>query len=254
MSTIDEAATDGADGELRGLAAAYALGALDADDLARFEAALAASPRLSAEVAAFEAALVGLPPAEEPPPALKSAVLAETLDAPQSPQAPSFAAEASPVTRLHPQRRWYRRPAMLAAAAAAVVLLVGAAVVGLGWSGDNGWGAQRQLAAIEQAPDRRSAEVELADGGTVTLVWSADEARSAVLADDLAALEPEQTYELWYIDADGATPAGTFDGGTGQSWRLLDGTMTPGVTVGVTVEPAGGSPRPTSEPIAVFET
>lgn len=260
MSTTDASATDGAGEELRGLAAGYALGALDSDEHSRFEAALAESPELRAEVAAFDEVRIGLAPAEEPPPGLRDAVLALTAEAPQAPPAARMpraqpaAHRPAPVARLDTRHPWYRRPAALVAAAAAVVLLVGGAVLGIGWPGENGWGAQRELAAIEQAPDRRSAEIELADGGTVTLVWSAEQARSAVLAEDLAELDPDRTYELWYIDAEGATPAGTFDGGSGESWRLLDGAMTPGVAVGITVEPAGGSPRPTSEPIAVFET
>jgi hypothetical protein len=33
---------------------------------------------------------------------------------------------------------------------------------------------------------------------------------------------------------------------------LLDGDAATATAVGITVEPAGGSPEPTSEPIAVF--
>ena len=65
----------------------------------------------------------------------------------------------------------------------------------------------------------------------------------------------DSTYELWYIDDSGATPAGTFDPARdGDAFVVLDGEFAPGLVVGITVEPAGGSPAPTTEPIAVFET
>jgi anti-sigma-K factor RskA len=35
---------------------------------------------------------------------------------------------------------------------------------------------------------------------------------------------------------------------------VLEGSFTPGVAVGVTVEPEGGSPQPTTEPIVVIPT
>jgi len=67
-------------------------------------------------------------------------------------------------------------------------------------------------------------------------------------------LDSDQTYELWYIDEAGAAPAGTFDVRGPETWRVLDGTFSPGVVVGITVEPAGGSPQPTTEPIVAIET
>jgi anti-sigma-K factor RskA len=59
------------------------------------------------------------------------------------------------------------------------------------------------------------------------------------------------TYALWYIGADGMTAAGTFDGDGGV---VLTGQMDAGDTVGVTVEPAGGSDAPTTDPIIMIET
>ena len=63
-----------------------------------------------------------------------------------------------------------------------------------------------------------------------------------------------KTYELWYLDKAGATPAGTFDASGSTQSVVLTGDMKAGDTVGVTIEPSGGSRSPTTAPIAVIET
>ena len=56
-------------------------------------------------------------------------------------------------------------------------------------------------------------------------------------------------------DAGAATPAGTFEpADDGRRSIVLAGSMNAGDTIGVTVEPAGGSPAPTGEPLFVVET
>ena len=85
-------------------------------------------------------------------------------------------------------------------------------------------------------------------------MWSEQLGRSAVQAAGLPDVGDDRTYELWYIDASGATPAGTFDPARGAAYVVLDGEFEPGLVVGVTVEPAGGSDAPTTDPIAAFET
>ena len=152
------------------------------------------------------------------------------------------------------RRRWFQRPAAIAASAAAAVLLIAGAIVGLNWGGPAGWGAQREVQAIAAAPDAQTATVTAEGGGDITLVWSEQLGRSAVQAAGLPDVGDDRTYELWYIDADRAMPAGTFDPARGEAYVVLDGEFEPGLLVGVTVEPAGGSEEPTTVPIAAFET
>jgi anti-sigma-K factor RskA len=133
-------------------------------------------------------------------------------------------------------------------------VLIAGAIIGVGWAGPNGWGAQREMAAIAEAPDARSSTHEIEGGGAVTLHWSAEQGRSAVVVEGLPDVGDASTYELWYIDDAGAQSAGTFDVAGGETWRVLEGDFAPGVAVGVTVEPAGGSPQPTTEPIVVIPT
>ncbi|MGA1837487.1 anti-sigma factor [Herbiconiux sp. 11R-BC] len=187
-------------------------------------------------------------------PTVAPAVLAP--DAPAGVDAPLVA--VGPAERRATQR-WYTRPAaILAAAAAAAALFVGGGLVGSALNGSGSSVATDAsasgLAAIAAAGDTQRSTVPLAGGGTATVVWSAELGRSAVLADGLPTLPDGKVYEAWYIDSSGATPAGTFTAaGSGTSWHVLNGTMAAGDAVGVTVEPAGGSPAPTTDPILVVQ-
>jgi len=60
-----------------------------------------------------------------------------------------------------------------------------------------------------------------------------------------------KTYEAWVIRGKRApSPAGLFRG-RGTTFVPIDGKVRKGSVVAVTVEPAGGSPAPTTKPFAV---
>lgn len=152
--------------------------------------------------------------------------------------------------------RWFARPVgVLAAAAAAVAIFVSGSVLGQGLTDDGG--VQRQassLAELTAASDLETTISDVAGGGSAKLIWSTELERAAVLVDDLPALDGDRTYQLWYIDGSGARPAGLFDASSaGTSWKVLDGTLTEADSVGITVEPSGGSTSPTSDPILVID-
>ena len=246
------------DKELGNLSGSYALNGLDAADLAEFEAHLGQSPATRDEVTELTdtAVLLGLAVEPVQPSAGLKASIMDQLDAhPQLPvAAASSAAFASPAGR-KAQARWFTRPVTaLAAVAAAIALFVGGGVITTSLA-QNSFAQQQadQLAAINSADDAQRASVDLADGGTATLVWSNSLLSSALIVDGLAPLPADRTYELWYINDAGARPAGTFGvAGSGSTWRVLDGTMKAGDTVGVTVEPRGGSDAPTTDPVVVI--
>lgn len=198
-----------------------------------------------------------------------SAPVESMLPAPATPLAPVAPASAAPPAEaMAPvgggpadraaRRRWFQRPGVILASAAAAVLLIAGAVVGVNWTGPAGWGAQRDVQAIAAADDAQTATVAVAGGGEVTLVWSEQLGRSAIRAEGLPGVAADETYELWYIDASGdelaATPAGLFEPDDGSAYVVLDGAFEPGLLVGITVEPAGGSDAPTSDPIVAIET
>jgi anti-sigma-K factor RskA len=151
--------------------------------------------------------------------------------------------------------------------AAAAVLLVAAGAAG--W-----WGlraqqqrddALRQLAVattapgagmgrILAAPDAKVQEVPVPGGGTMLIVHSQKDSVGGVMTVGMPATPPGHVYELWLADASGAMqPAGLMPGGEGTTWNELSGGLGSSTAIGVTVEPAGGSPAPTTDPILVTQ-
>ncbi|NIJ05125.1 anti-sigma factor domain-containing protein [Frigoribacterium faeni] len=154
--------------------------------------------------------------------------------------------------------RWFTRPvAVLGVAAAAAALFFGGGAL---LSEVTGSTQQQEATAssvdeIYAAGDFQRTVADVSTGGTATLVWSNELKRSAVVLDGLTSLPGDKTYELWYIGADGAVPAGTFDTASDSTvTKVLKGEMTPGDTIGLTIEPAGGSEQPTSEPILAVQS
>jgi anti-sigma-K factor RskA len=147
--------------------------------------------------------------------------------------------------------RWYMRPAtVLVAGAVAVAIFIGGTLDGLAGASQVEQQAS-DLTQIYAAPDSRQAKASVAGGGEATFVWSVQLGQSAVVITRLPMLKQGKTYELWYIDTrSNATPAGIFDASSsGATVELLDGEMAAGDTLGITIEPAGGSEKPTSAPI-----
>lgn len=267
-----------------GLSGAYSLDALSAEEKERFERALASSDELRAESAGFAdtAALLGSLDSVAPPPSLKADIFAKIqglpqlapltddtsdassesapVDAPVAESAP-IAEPASGATRTpgraesEAQRRWFRSPGALLGLAAASVAAIAGSIVGVNWPGPTGWGAQHELTSIQAAADATTFTSEVAGGGEVTVLWSADLGRAAVMVEGMPQPADGQTYELWFIDDSGAVPAGTFEpGDDGSTWRVLEGENSGSPAIGVTVEPEGGSPAPTTDPIVVVQT
>jgi len=256
----------------------YELGAETPDEAREFEAVaaelgLAAEPiappaSLKADLFAKLASTPQLPPLDELTPASvspapasvapASAVPAPASVAPASvAPAETLAAPESPA-QLKSRSRWFSRPiAIAAAAAAAVVLFVGGTFLGSALTGGDSFQEQQAsaLAAINAAPDAQRATADVEGGGTATLVWSGQLGQSALVAKNLPSLPNDKTYELWYIRDGKATAAGTMmPGNAPATWRVLDGKMAAGDTVGVTVEPRGGSTQPTTNPIVAISS
>ena len=116
--------------------------------------------------------------------------------------------------------------------------------------------AQAQQAAmlgIVGAPDAKIATTALGDGATVTVASSGKANKAAVMVHEMPPPPAGKTYELWFISADGAVPAGLMANADPSvaGMQVLDGAVDGATHVGITVEPAGGSPAPTTTPILV---
>lgn len=244
--------------DLGTMSGSYALNALDRGELAEFERHLEHSDETRSEVTELTDTAVLLGLAVEPvvPPASLKRSIMDKLDA--HPQVKAEGA-AAPVADLTPalrkaHARWYTRPVVgLTAAAAAIALIFGGIVASNTFTTLNHEQSQAgEFAAINGADDAQRASMPIVGGGTATLVWSDSLSSSALIADGLRPLPAGKVYELWYISAAGARPAGTFQAGGNRTWHVLDGSMSAGDAVGVTVEPSGGSEAPTTKPVVVI--
>ncbi|WP_030548954.1 anti-sigma factor domain-containing protein [Streptomyces albus] len=116
-----------------------------------------------------------------------------------------------------------------------------------------------QLALVLTAPDARTGSAPLGDGANGTVVVSRSEDRAAFLASGLPELPGGKVYQLWFDDGGTMRSAGLLtlaageDTGSAAGAVLMEGRVGGAGGVGVTVEPAGGSPQPTTEPLALME-
>ncbi|MGW5781993.1 anti-sigma factor [Streptomyces sp. NPDC003863] len=167
--------------------------------------------------------------------------------------------------RTRPVPRRGRRLAQMALAAslAAAVALGGVAVWQHREAEDARAGAVR---AEERARENASAvgdvltasdatlhSERLADGASAAVVVSRSQDRAVFTARHLPDLAGARVYELWYAAESGSLrPAGLLPGTGGRDTRLLEGSLGDAVAVGITVEPAGGSAQPTTEPLGII--
>jgi hypothetical protein len=239
-----------------------ALGELSETDDAELNDALAADSALAAELAADLAVAAQLQSIAEvaPPAAVKQfvmdAITGVAQDAgPVANDAGPVANDAGPVANdagpVAPtlatappavpigsarSRRW--QP--LAAAAAVAMLLVGGLVA---FSRD---ADRSQFDAVAGASDAQRRTLSGGLGGTLDVVWSPSAQTFVLAGSGIPVLTDDETYQLWLIDAAGAVSIGIFrpdaDGEVEQVFTDIDPSD---FVVGVTVEPAGGSKRPT---------
>jgi anti-sigma-K factor RskA len=235
------------DADLHLLTGAYAADALSAEERHAFEEHLPRCPSCEQEVRELQAtaALLGAAASEAPPSSLRSSVLAEARVTPQV--ASLDAARA---------RRLRRVSTVLGAAAAVLavaVIALGAWAASLHRTADS---AVAQAAAITQvltSPDATTTAGDIAGGGRATVVVSRSQQSAVFVASGLAAPGSGRTYQLWWIDASGSARSAGLVAPTsdGSAATVLAGAPAHAAHVGVTVEPAGGSPAPTTHPVIV---
>ncbi len=223
--------------DLHDLAAPYALDALDPRERAAYEAHLAACADCRDAVAALQegAAHLAAASAVSPPPGLRERVLSEVAATPQDRDVVALAA-----------RRRSGLPTRILTSVAAVVLVLAGIALGVTLLGDDTTAAD-VLAAADLVNVELSATPDY-EGGPVqaTVSFSPGEAAAVVTFAGLEDVDDSLTYELWVIAAGEPRPAGLFrPGGDGRAQELVDEEVAPGVTIAVTIEPAGGADSPT---------
>lgn len=207
-------------------AAAYALDALSPEEGRVYEAHLATCLRCQKEVAALAGVTAALAyaaePPVEPPRALRERILAEARR------------DRAQVIPLRP--RW-AYPALAVAAVAAC------AAMGFGlWAATLASRSTQQ--ALRSVPLRgATGSLVVGRGGTATLVVSG-----------LKRAPAGKTYEIWVIRGRTALPAGLFSAAGPTASVDLARTVPVGAMVGVTLEPARGSSRPSEAPLFTSAT
>lgn len=237
---------------LHDLAAAYALGALDADEKRAFEAELARSQTLQREVAEYRKIV---------------ALLAHGADAGEV--GPDLRRRLA--WRVAQERAKARRPRLAYLAwAAAIAGIVVSSVLAV------------RARRLERAVDSAVAELDqirrtlanreeilgtiLASTVTFTLgtpgerrpavriYWNRESNRWVLLATSLEPAPPGRTYQLWFLQDGRAVPSVTFNSEAGGNALVIaPGPATAQGLSGAAIseEPAGGSAQPTTTPILV---
>uniref|UniRef100_UPI0036C7A96C anti-sigma factor n=1 Tax=Streptomyces erythrochromogenes TaxID=285574 RepID=UPI0036C7A96C len=236
------------------LAAAYALNALDPAERTAFTDHLPHCQACREEVAEFEATAARLADAaaQTPPPAMKQHVMA-AVDGVR--QLPPRVTGTAPTAGFGSALRRRAVPLALAASVVAAASFAGVAA----WQNQQSEQYQQRAVQAEQrlddvsavlaAPDARTVHGRASNGAATTVVASERQNRAAFTAAGLPAPAPGQTYQLW-LDHDGTMrPAGFIhqDGTV-----LIDGDTAGAGAVGLTLEPAGGSRRPTTAPLLLM--
>jgi len=243
--------SDADQGSLRDLAAAYALGALSADELRDFEALLAHDADAMREVREYRevAALLALGDGE---PAVTDRLRTRVIATAPRKAAPAVIAPRRP------------RGAWLPVALAAAVLL--AAWLGAGRVRSERALAEaraavvlrdRQLAAQQEtldallAPDVQLFQMTATGDPDPRVQFFWDRKRNTAVLRSARVKEPaaDRVYQLWFIKDGKPVPSVTFrPGASGEALVQdipvpTDGALS---AIAITEEPAGGSPQPTS--------
>lgn len=228
------------------LLGAWAVDAVDPEERALVERVLARDSELRAEADELQRVTDRLAGslAVEPPASLRESVLGAISSAEQS--------HVEPADQSAPQsRRW----GWALAAAAAVCLAIG------GWWGitalnQDSITEQDQYTALEQVlqdPDAQHFTAELPEQGTLEIALGSDGA-GVLTGQAVPSPGEDRAYQLWTIDGDDAPAShGLMEIHDGRVLMPLDG-VPDGAIVALTVEPAGGSEQPTTDPILAVET
>jgi hypothetical protein len=259
---------------LRGLIPAYSMGITDADESRLVEALLPRCPEVAVELDDFallsQSMLFSAPPLV-PPAGLHDKILAAaTGTQPKPPRA--VPPHPQSITLWERLQRTFAAPRLAPAFAAlalvAIVLLVGS---NLYWILEVNTLQERekQITALVQQQEnvlaalggRETRRLELAStSGTsaayATVLWNPNADLALLAAQDFPTLNPGRAYQLWLIDGDQRISAGVFEVDQSGAGMLVFEPSEPIDSVdavGITEEPAGGSPGPTTSPIAAAE-
>jgi anti-sigma-K factor RskA len=221
------------DGSPHELSAAYALDALDGDELEAYETHLAGCGQCREDVASFRAT---------------ASALAYDVDLPTPPETLEHrivAAARAERPNVVPLRQRLALPAAaLSGVAAVAAIAIGIWAIHLSNSLDNQKSISKdQKALIDILSDCAKTPTT---GGSSGAVCVAPTEKAVLIADSLPAASPDKSYEAWVIAGKRVRPAGLFRGGAGRKYVLLTKPVRAPAKVAVTLEKRGGVSAPTT--------
>ncbi len=230
---------------------AYVLGALPNDERAAVEAYLALHPERQAEVDDMVgiAGLLALAPPEQEPPADLRRRLMQVVE--------SEAVQPRVAERSTSSWFGWLGGFRNAALGAAAVLVVGL----LSWNVLLQADVQELRGQVEEARSANEAQQtrEIALGGT----WAEQGARAEVTAlkddrailvvEDMPSMPEDRTGQVWVIRGENPEPSGLLEPSGNMAATAITTPLRGADAIAVTVEPAGGSDKPTSDPVLVQE-
>jgi anti-sigma-K factor RskA len=222
---------------------AYALDILDPFETRLVAEHLQTCTRCQDELRAYRQVVDDLPLAmaeTEPPRHLKEGIMGQV----RKPKAVSESQIQTGWWENLKERLVFRTPAW-GLVSLALILVLGASNLFL-WS---------RLNRIEQTTSTTLASVPLTSSESIPmatgmLVISQDGEHGTLIVDGLPVLDPSQQYQLWLIKDGQRTSGGVFSvdaEGYGSLWIESPRPLVSYQGVGITIEPAGGSPGPTGD-------
>lgn len=246
------------------LLALYALGGLEAEELTAVDAHLAVCSQCQAEAdrqTALVAAVAASVPARAPNPRLRAEVLSRVVATPPAGPARGGAPRAEPAQALPPPSPFTPADRRRLRLGWAGWLGTGLAVLMAGLIGWNVYLTSQVVSLQRKVQYNQNALALIAGADTAHVALRGQGAFATaggnayidqqtldivLVVQRLQPLPPDQTYQAWIISDQGPTSAGLFrvsDNGWGMDW--LNMPYVQGSTIGVSVEPKGGSPQPT---------
>ena len=224
------------------LTGSYALDALPDPERAEFERHLQHCPSCEAEVRGLRetAARLAMAQALQPPPGMEQRVLAATY---RTRQLPPLLPE-----RLHHRRISRRMAAFAAAASVAAAVALGITQVSAQHRLESTQASDAAISRVVTAPDARIETTRTSAGGSVTVVASAALREAVITSTGMVSPPAGRVYQAWVMSTSGARSAGLM----ADRSTLLASAVLPGDRIGITVEPAGGTSKPTTTPVAVL--
>ena len=230
---------------------AYVLGALSDEERSTVEAYLALHPERQAEIDDLSgvAGLLALAPPEHEPPADLRRKVMQVVES----------ESARPRAARRSSSSWFGwlgglRNVALGAAALLVVGLISWNVLLQGNLQDLR-GQVEEARTAEQTQEAR--EIELggtwAEQGARAEVTALKDDRAILVVEDIPSMPEGRTGQVWVIHDEKPEPSGLLEPSGNMAATAITTPLEDADAIAVTIEPAGGSEKPTSDPVLVQE-